>query len=812
MKMKIYHWFPLFFCVLQCVAADPVQLELNTFATPAELQKCTAKEGAAISADTFLINGSPSAKLHFPVSDQWPGLIITAEQMPTTDWQDYDYLVLDVYNPTDYPIELRMQVRFKGPYGQLRKSDLFNLNSGINQCRFYLTDDIRMFPIEEAHLYLHKPQSPLDLYLANWRLVTRDFADKQRELQLAASELRYPANSMRAPQEVIDVRNEYAKMITAIRQTAQEAQTTEELLPALRQARQLAADPDLGKLGIIANQYSAEENRDLGSGSEVSTRWSNSIDRIYRTERLLPDYDREDNIIKLAQNEAEANQLLLFSLKDLTDVSVELAGDLKDGNGNLFPATAIKVMPVGYVNTRLPDYYTPYAGWTPDPLLNYLDHFDLPQLTWQPIWVEAAAAAEQTPGLYVGELRIRANELQSPIKVPLQVLVWNFRLPSTNSLPLAIASIFERSWFKTFYGGKDPAVSGAEFDRYLRGELTEQQLSADARQLVEMMKRYETEIRSCRIPIDLIYRPYPISERELEQRIAEGNTNICLFFISQFSELNRSLEWLKQLKPIIDQHDCWDRVYVYGFDEVPTGQIAEVREAMGKLKAAYPKLRLMTTAIDYSFGLDTQMDDAIDIWVPLSPAYQEEFARQQRQLGKEVWAYVCVSPKDRYNLFIDHQAFGHRALCWWLKEHDVDGLLYWGVNYWALAAEERQQGAVWPDIDWQANQFVDANGDGYLMYPDYRTDEIYGSQRLAVLRDGLEDLEYFHLLERLLAEAKNDSDWRCRAEVLLENCKQVTVGEHAAAVDDQSTLLEQCRRSMGELIEERFRLNEPGAN
>ena len=821
MKMKIYHWFPLFFCVLQCVAADPVQLELNTFATPAELQKCTAKEGAAISADTFLINGSPSAKLHFPVSDQWPGLIITAEQMPTTDWQDYDYLVLDVYNPTDYPIELRMQVRFKGPYEQLRKSDLFNLNSGINQCRFYLTDDIRMFPIEEAHLYLHKPQSPLDLYLANWRLVTRDFADKQRELQLAASELRYPANSMRAPQEVIDVRNEYAKMITAIRQTAQEAQTTEELLPALRQARQLAADPDLGKLGIIANQYSAEENRDLGSGSEVSTRWSNSIDRIYRTERLLPDYDREDNIIKLAQNEAEANQLLLFSLKDLTDVSVELAGDLKDGNGNLFPATAIKVMPVGYVNTRQPDYYTPYAGWTPDPLLNYLDHFDLPQLTWQPIWVEAAAAAEQTPGLYVGELRIRANELQSPIKVPLQVLVWNFRLPSTNSLPLAIASIFERSWFKTFYGGKDPAVSGAEFDRYLRGELTEQQLSADARQLVEMMKRYETEIRSCRIPIDLIYRPYPISERELEQRIAEGNTNICLFFISQFSELNHSLEWLKQLKPIIDQHDCWDRVYVYGFDEVPTGQIAEVREAMGKLKAAYPKLRLMTTAIDYSFGLDTQMDDAIDIWVPLTTRYIQFYdaVEAARKRGKEVWYYVCLVPQPpSANWLLESPATGTRLLTGFMAEKlHTQGFLHYSIVRWNTFRDQTDAAGkvVRQPTDWSdyiqggplTNQdgkgYGDVNGDGFLLYPG--VDGPVPSQRLKLVRDGLEDYEYLQLLKYVLREAETRRIQLTKAQIT-QIQDLLDIKNHLVANDWDYTRngaeLMQLRNKIGEILNE----------
>lgn len=535
--------------------------------------------------------------------------------------------------------------------------------------------------------------------------------------------------------------------------------------------------------------------------------------------------------IALARNEAEHVQMVLVPRGEKP---VELRISFYWDSLPVPEELNWHVDEVGYVVARPKAYrqLRQHVDYYPDPLLPLADGVIRLEDCNIPLWLTVTAGEGTQAGRYAGRFIVEDAEGRRQAEIPVTVRVFDFDLPKKSSFRTCF--FLHRPSVIDFFGITDWETEREIDEKIIRlaaenrltlmpmlehvpqriTPLWDAYLEADGSYSFDF--RRENELT--RLIIDELHgsgwniEPSPTFAQylgyiEVTERVSGQKIKLNFHQSSpEFAALYRDFlqaAWQNAIENHWEQTayhyiwdewkgDAWNQLYCQSKEFVPG---------------------LKTMAVGYSLGeMTPETKAAIDIWVPLSPAYQEEFARQQRQLGKEVWAYVCVSPKDRYNLFIDHQAFGHRALCWWLKEHDVDGLLYWGVNYWALAAEERQQGAVWPDIDWQANQFVDANGDGYLMYPDYRTDEIYGSQRLAVLRDGLEDLEYFHLLERLLAEAKNDSDWRYRAEVLQENCKQVTVGEHAAAVDDQSTLLEQCRRSMGELIEERFRLNEPGAN
>ena len=150
----------------------------------------------------------------------------------------------------------------------------------------------------------------------------------------------------------------------------------------------------------------------------------------------------------------------------------------------------------------------------------------------------------------------------------------------------------------------------------------------------------------------------------------------------------------------------------------------------------------------------------------------------------------------------------------------MQGLLYWGVCVWDRAVRTRQEtGRTWPEIEWHANQYPDGNGDGYLIYPDAAKGVFYRSLRLAVLRDGLEDMEYFLILDRQREEAKRSNPdrmrrWLAAVEEVEADVWKVIAGEtvnggRTVSRDYNGEMLENVRRRAGDLIEEYIRRN-PG--
>jgi hypothetical protein len=99
---------------------------------------------------------------------------------------------------------------------------------------------------------------------------------------------------------------------------------------------------------------------------------------------------------------------------------------------------------------------------------------------------------------------------------------------------------------------------------------------------------------------------------------------------------------------------------------------------------------------------------------------------------------------------IDTKATFNRVMSWMSYAYDIRGELYWGSN-----AADRHYMAP-GNTSWQTQWLAGGNGDGSLTYPG-RLEEVGGksfipvaSQRLKLVRDGLEDLEYMYALEELL--------------------------------------------------------------
>ena len=219
-------------------------------------------------------------------------------------------------------------------------------------------------------------------------------------------------------------------------------------------------------------------------------------------------------------------------------------------------------------------------------------------------------------------------------------------------------------------------------------------------------------------------------------------------------------EYLHALQEHLRAKGWLDEAYAYWVDEPAPEHYENVQYGMRLLDEWAPDIRRMLTE---------QPEEAlvgfVDIWCPVLHNYDEEKCHARQQAGEDIWWYVCTGPKAPWaGLFIDHNAVDLRIWQWMSWKYDVQGALVWRVSYWYSSERVRQTGAYqnpWEDpMGWRASGGGWwGNGDGRFIYPpnvDPNTehDPIMSgpidSIRWEMLREGLEDWEYFHALDRLL--------------------------------------------------------------
>jgi hypothetical protein len=197
------------------------------------------------------------------------------------------------------------------------------------------------------------------------------------------------------------------------------------------------------------------------------------------------------------------------------------------------------------------------------------------------------------------------------------------------------------------------------------------------------------------------------------------------------------------------------KAYAYWYDEPQEADYPLVIEGMELIRRGEPRLRRLLTE-----QFEPALAGAVDIWSPLLDYFSTSWSQARQALGEEVWWYVCTWPPAPYpGNFIDHEGIEHRIRYWMAWQYGVQGDLYWSVNYWTCDGAFPPDAPQDPWTDPMAYNFYQGqvgtwgNGDGRLLYPprafaDGRT-RIEGpvpSLRLELIRDGIEDFEYFWLL------------------------------------------------------------------
>lgn len=562
----------------------------------------------------------------------------------------------------------------------------------------------------DGRVLYRTPDLPLDLppYLAR-------LAEYRALLETAAAA---PPEAKKRLEQSLEKVTDFARSGDPHAERWQElGEKIDQLEPALLQLRYQAADP--GRTGYVLLPET-------------------SLRKLLRTGPPAAAEPGKALRLQAARREFESGQAVVAAYgQALEGVAVSVT-DLTGPDGARLDAVCVSLNPVGYVKTRKPAYPAPEPDWYPDPLLPP-GAFAVPQGRLQPVWVTVETPAACPPGVYRGEIVVTpANAPER--RLPLEVEVWDFTLPVEMHLRTAFA--LDEKELGDWYGEVTPALR---------------------RRFYECMLRYRLNPGS-------IYAKEPTPGRADFSWCAEqGMSLINLGYLGPMDPKRTEayLQMVAKWRDGLKDPGWWRRAYVYGFDEATPEEYGKLRTAASRVKLAFPDLPVMSTVAP-----NQELRGYVDIWVPLTAFYDAEKARGVVRAGDQVWWYVCCYPWAPYaNWFIDYPAPPARLLFWMNWKYQVPGVLYYAVNMWrsnrqvdGLPAflqppenpadcEAIRRGKRWPEVPWNTFSCLTFNGDGLLIYPGPDRTPV-ASIRLACIRDGIEDYEYFWQLDQLVRQAK----------------------------------------------------------
>ncbi len=413
--------------------------------------------------------------------------------------------------------------------------------------------------------------------------------------------------------------------------------------------------------------------------------------------------------------------------------------------------------PPGLVADPLIPFKNPYTGESiPEPRWHGDERegprfgaagFEVWQDRHQPLWMDVRIPRDAVPGLYEGTLRVTADGAAAA-EMPVRVTVWDFTLP-------------EGPTHENHFGG----VEGIAGHHHLKTD-------SEAYQRLE--ERYAEMLAEHRInpaiPGRLLPKPGPdgalqvdeATDRALSDFVARYHvTNIGIphapFGDALGADRGKALRFFQSWQEYLEKKGWLERAYHYMLDEPNDPEAYERVRSLGALvHEAAPRLRRLVVEQPYcenpAWGA---LDGAIDLWCPLFGFIHEPSVRRVQAQGNAVWSYTALvqSAPPYHPEFdtvkgdnppywqIDFPVTAYRIAPWLNRRYGVTGLLYWSCVYWG--SPDRNP---WDDPGFR----IRWNGDGFLFYPgdDAGIEGPVASIRLKNLRDGMEDFEYFVLLEQ----------------------------------------------------------------
>ncbi|HUU27210.1 MAG TPA: DUF4091 domain-containing protein [archaeon] len=768
----------LVLCLLMIFSAQILQAQvgqklLESFETENALRNWELTNVDGEISSEHATEGSQSVRLDFKQRQEggpWPvaALKLDNRVFPGNDWLGFNKLTFDVFNDSKRVIELRCGLRDSTSTGRYA-SGTFSIPPQSSQtCEIPVAHIFKK--IEPRYLGRGEKHTAdvlkiLSLYIVliaensffldNVRLVADELEIKEASLledPFLGGRVTVECELSRGARCDLQIRDPRGNVVTRQTRTVDklswrwDCQVELATMPPGRyNARLTVTDtkwqPDspfvreLGSFEIIPEAARPE----IVAWHEPTTQKIMLYSRPVKSKKILRMKDIKSGkgdpapvSIRMARNEYEGAQLVFLTRSQTARLSFAIENLRHEKSGSAFPLADSEILQVGYVNTEDPVYYeVDYIGWWPDALLPVEEMYAEPG-ECMPVWINLKSKADTEPGTYRGALAVWVNGSRAG-SIPLEVQVYDVALPTETTIRTAFAT--SDDLIAEIHGGKLP-----------KG----------------MLRRYHQFVADHRLNVDNIYRSEPPDIETVEYFARRGQLNAfnLKYIGGRIENIDRvnNDAYLESLAGMLDpyvaelrQRGLADKAYLYGFDEIGGEMYAAVKRTFAFLKKRYPEIPTMTTGRDASFGIDSGLEEEVDIWVPLTPVYDLERAKATRARGKEVWWYICISPPHPYaNWFIEYPAIEPRLLWWMTYQQRVPGFLYYLTNLRHGQTELMHLNGH-NKTNWNPASWRTANGDGCFIYsgPEGPISTI----RFENIRDGIEDTELLFLLEKRLGDS-----------------------------------------------------------
>jgi hypothetical protein len=460
------------------------------------------------------------------------------------------------------------------------------------------------------------------------------------------------------------------------------------------------------------------------------------------------------------RGEIISGQFTLNARKNLSNVTVEISALKNNAGGNDLPPDATEWNFVGSIPLVKNSPNQPLTALTrqaPARFPEYLmseKELNIKDKTWQSVWLTIRIPESVSAGTYYGKVTVKnGQEVQS---LPLVVTVYPLSIPSERHLKVVewyntsgfsrfhdIKEVYSPEWFSMLRKYADNMTEHRQNTFRVDMNVIDIQQSKDGifafdfslfDQIAQVfwntgkMDYMETGFLALRgekgwSDSNFRWREFIINKTETGEKITLPGKDVIPYLVSAFEAHLRQKGWLNktwfhiQDEPAVHNAQSWIEfsrfIHQYGPDLIRMDAI-ETTYLLDDIEIAVPKL------------------DHFATW--------NETYKKWQQKGNELWFYtVGIYQGSLFpNKTIDVPVMDSRILHWMNYKYDAPGFLHWGWN------------------QWNETPFQDVGmhiGDGWHVYP--AKDGVLNSLRWEQMRNGIQDYEYFWMLESKIKALKD---------------------------------------------------------
>jgi hypothetical protein len=467
------------------------------------------------------------------------------------------------------------------------------------------------------------------------------------------------------------------------------------------------------------------------------------------------------------RGEVLSGQCAIEAKKNLTDVTVELSAFKSQVNGNILPANVAEWNFVGSIPLKENSPNQPKDAVTriaPARFPDYLmaeKQVNISKGTYQSVYLTISVPENAEPGTYSGKVAVKSAQGEQTL--PLIITIYPLTLSPERHLK--VTEWYNTRNFEKLHGIKEE-YSGAWFAmlrKYADNMAAHRQNVFEVPMNVIEIKKLENGSLAFDFSrfdqiaqtfwdtrkmdyletgelakfgedgwssTEIILKDFKVTDQKTREQIIMPGEEVMPFLMPAFESHLRQKGWLqKTLFHIKDEPSVFNAL------------------AYGKMSSYIhhyaPDIKRID-AIETSF-----VPDYLEIAVPQIDhlgTWYDDFVRAA-QNGVELWTYsVGIYQATSYpNKTIDLPVINNRIMHWVNYRYDLKGFLHWGWNQWT------------------ENPYQDVGmhiGDGWHVYPV--KEGLLNSLRWEQMRNGIQDYEYFHMLENKISELRDSLGFNFR--------------------------------------------------